>query len=134
MIVPRVTVPVLVVLLAVAGLGAATLVAIPSLELELSSAGTEAGAPSRQVTLLVDGVKCVDTARRAASTLEEIPGVQRFVAYASRNRVDLTYDPSLVDVERLREVLEGPIFDEESGEFLFGLFDIVEIDGKPVSE
>ena len=90
MIVPRVIVPVLVVLLAIAGLGGAKLMAIPSLEIEFSSAG--AGASLSEVTLLVDGVKCVDTARQAASTLEELPGVTRFVAYASRNRVQLTSD------------------------------------------
>ena len=76
----------------------------------------------------------MDTALRAASTLEESPGVLRFVAYASRNRVEVTYDPGQIGVTELRETLEGPVFDEESGEFLFGSFEVIEIDGKPVSK
>jgi hypothetical protein len=134
MTVPRSIVPVLVVLLALAGLVSARLFAIPSLELEFPAAAEEPGAATREVSLLVDGVKCVDTARQAASALEELPGVRRFVAYASRNRVDVTYDPSLVDVGQLSEALEGPVFDEDSGEFLFGVYEIIEVDGKPVSE
>ena len=50
MSVPRWIVPVLVVLLALAGLGAARLFAIPSVELEFPAAGGEAGAPTREVT------------------------------------------------------------------------------------
>jgi hypothetical protein len=130
--VPRWIVPLLVVLLAATGLGSSKLFAVPSVELDFEPAAD--GAPSREITLLVDGVKCVDTARQAASTLEGMPGVLRFVAYASRNRVDVAYDPARVEVEQILDALEGPVFDEKSGEFLFGLFKIVEIDGKPLSE
>jgi len=133
-IVSRYTVPLLVVLAAALGLGGARLFAIPSVELQLVPEGAESGGATAEVSLLVDGVKCVDTARWAASTLEELPGVHRFVAYASRNRVDVTYDPSQIDVGQIRAAIEGPVHDEESGEFLFGMFEIVEIDGRPVSE
>jgi hypothetical protein len=91
-------------------------------------------ADGRTVEFLVDGVKCVDTARRAASTLEELPGLQRYVAYASRNRVEITFDPELIGVAQLREALEGPVFDEVSGAYLFNVFEVIEIDGKPVSK
>jgi len=134
MTMPRAIVPLLIVLLTVAGLGAARLIAIPSVELDFSDAEGDTAAPTREVSLLVDGVKCVDTALQAGSTLESLPGMKRFVAYASHNRVEVIYDPSRVDVEEIREALEGPVFDEETGEFLFGLYRIVEIDGKPVSE
>jgi hypothetical protein len=131
--VPQWIVPALVVALALAGLGGAELFAIPSLELDFEDVGVD--DPSRAVTveLLVDGVRCVDTARRAASTLEDTPGIHRFTAYASRNRVEIVYDPARVDIDQIRESLEGPVFDRESGEFLFHLFEVLEIDGKPVS-
>jgi hypothetical protein len=131
MILPRGIVPLLIVLVTLGGLGAAKLFAIPSLEIEFF--GDDELGSVRVVTFLVDGVKCVDTASQAASTLEELAGVRRFVAYASRNRVDVSYDPALVSVDELREALEGPVFDDESGTFLFGAFAVVEIDGKPDS-
>ena len=36
-------------------------------------------------------------------------------------------------MDSLREALEGPIWAEETGEFLFNVFEVVEIDGDPVS-
>jgi hypothetical protein len=130
--VPQWVVPALIVVLTLIGLGAARLLAIPSVTLDLAEAGT--AGPSRTVTLLVDGVKCVDTARTAASALEDLAGVRRFVAYASRNRVEITFNPEQIAVESLVEAVEGPLFDEETGEFLFGLYEVVEIDGRPVQK
>ena len=127
---PQWIVPALIVVLTLAGLGAARLIAIPSVTLGFD--GSDAPGPSRTVVLLVDGVKCVDTARAAASALEDLPGPRRFVAFASRNRVEVTFNPEQIGVESLVEALEGPIFDEETGEFLFGLYEVVEIDGRPV--
>lgn len=131
--VPHWIVPALVVALALAGLGGAKLFAVPSLEVSFQDFGTVTSSRTRTVEFLVDGVRCVDTARRAASTLEDIPGIHRFIAYASRNRVEIIYDPARVDIDQIRESLEGPVFDEESGEFLFHVFEVLEIDGKPVS-
>lgn len=132
--VPQLVVPALIVLAALAGLGGAKLFAIPSVEIGFPEAEEGAAAGGRTVELLVDGVKCVDTARRAASALEGLPGIYRYVAYASRNRVEITYDPDRLDTMQIREALEGPIFDEQSGEFLFAVFEVIEIDGRPVSE
>jgi hypothetical protein len=126
--VPPWIVPLLVVLLALLGLGGSKLFAIPSVELDF------AAGQGRTVEMLVGGVKCVDTARRAASALEDLPGIYRYVAFASRNRIEVTYDPDRLGIEQLREALEGPIYDEGSGEFLFNVFEVIEIDGKPVSK
>ena len=132
--VPPWIVPLLVVLLALLGLGGSKLFAIPSVEIDFPAAAEEAAPEGRIVEMLVGGVKCVDTARRAASALEDLPGIQRYVAFASRNRIEVTYDPERATVEQLREAIEGPIFDKDSGEFLFNLFEVIEIDGKPVSQ
>ena len=130
--VPQWIVLVLIVVLALAGLGAARLIAIPSVTIDLHAEG-EPAAAGQTVTFLVDGVKCVDTARRAASTLVGIPGVIRFVAYASRGRVEIDFDPRRTGVPALIEALEGPALDESSGEYLFHLYKVAEIDGQPVS-
>jgi len=63
-----------------------------------------------------------------------MPGVHRFVAFASRNRVEIMFNSDQTGVESLVEAVEGPVFDEETGEFLFGVYEVVEIDGRPVEK
>ncbi len=132
--VPTWIIPLLIVVLTVLALAGARLFAIPSLTIDLVAAGEPLPDGAGRVVLLVDGVKCVDTAQQAAVNLGELPGVLRYVAYASRNRVEITYDPSVTGLPAIREAIEGPVFEEESGEFLFDLFNVIEIDGRPVSD
>ena len=122
------SVPILIVLLIATGLFGAELFAIPSLTMDLSVEEPMGKESIRTVGLVVDGVACVDTARRAGSTLEGLPGVIRYVAYASRSRMEITFDSARTNVEALREAIEGPVYDEESEEFLFHVFTVLEID------
>jgi hypothetical protein len=119
-------VPSLVVALIAAGVGFSRLFAIPTVELELAASGSRPQASPVTVSLIVDGVRCADTARQAGSTLEGEPGVIRFVAYASHSRVDITYDPAMINRQALVAAIEGPVYDEATGEFRFGVFEVVE--------
>lgn len=123
---PAWVVPVLVVAFAALGVGGARFLAVPSVVKDYPGA---AASDLRVTTMVVEGVKCVDTAERAAAQLEGVPGVARFSAYASRNRVEVAFDPSRTSPEALREALEGPVYDPATGEFLFGVYRVVETDG-----
>lgn len=124
MTVPRWTVPTLVVVFIVAGLGAARLLAIPTVTIEF----TDGGPSPRLATLvlIVDGVRCADTARIAASTLEDLPGVIRFTGFASYSRVEIIYDSRIVDPESVVAAIEGPVYDPATGDFRFGMFSVVD--------
>lgn len=126
--VPRLLVPVLVILAAAAGLGAARFLEAPSVTRDFPCEGCGASLPT--AVFVVDGIRCVDTAERAAAQLDGLHGVRRYVAYASRNRAEVTFDPALTGPEAIRKALEGPVFDEESQTFLFGVFNVVEMDGE----
>lgn len=128
--VPQWAVPALVLVFAVLGVGGARLLVFPSVVKEFG-AGAGRGLPT--VVMVVNGVKCVDTAERAAGQFAAIPGVVRFVAYASRNRVEVTFDPTKTTPLKLREALEGPVYDEASGETLFGVFKVLELNGRDVT-
>ncbi len=130
--VPRWIVPVLVVAAAAAGIGGARLFAAPSVVREFAIAAPES-AP-RRVVFLIEGVRCVDTAERAAAQLEDVPGVVRFTAWAPRARVEVTYDPAVTDASELKDAIEGPVYNEVTGEFLFGVFAVREMDGVEVRE
>jgi copper chaperone CopZ len=123
---PSWIVPALVVAFAALGVGGAKLLAVPSVVKEFPGQSTSG---LRVTTLVVEGVKCVDTAERAAAQLEGVQGVARFTAYASRNRVEVAFDPSKTSPEVISEALEGPVYDPASGEYQFGVYRVVERDG-----
>jgi hypothetical protein len=125
-------VPALVAVLAMTGIGGARLFAAPSVVRDFGAAPP--GAATRQVVFIVQGVRCVDTAERAARQLAEAPGVIRFTAWAARARVEVTYDPAVTTASALQEALEGPVYDEQTGEFLFGVFAVREMQGGDLVE
>jgi len=130
--VPRLIVPILILLMTASGLCAARLFAIPSVTLDFPPGEMTGRNSTRTAVFLVNGVKCVDTALMAGSTVKDLSGVIRYVAYASRNRVEITFDSTRIDVKALREAIEGPVYQEEAGKFLFHLFRVEEIDGQGV--
>lgn len=125
--VPRTLVPALVVLATLAGFGAARFLAAPSYVKEYPGAAKGGGAQTS--VFVVDGLKCVDTAQRLASQLDDSAGVRHFVAYASRNRAEVTFDPSATTREDLVKAFEGPVFDPETQTYVFKQFKVVEVDG-----
>jgi len=128
---PAWVVPILVVLFAALGVGGARLLAVPSVVKDFPASRATA---SRTTVLIVEGVKCVDTAERAAGQLQDVAGVVKFTAYASRNRVEVAFDPKVTDPSKIREALEGPVHDAASGEYLFGVFRVVEMDGLEITK
>ena len=127
--VSRWLVPLLVALAAAAGIWGARLFAAPSYAQEYAAASAHR---PETVQFIVRGLKCVDTARTVARQLEETPGVLRFVAYASRNEAQVTYDASLTDPQILKDAIEGPIFSDLSGEILFNQYEVLSIDGNKI--
>lgn len=120
-------VPACVVLAAALGVAAARFAVVPSFEREFEPA---AGADLRRAVLIVKGIKCVDTAARAAAQLEGVPGVKRVVAYASQHRADISYDPAKATPAALVDAIEGPVYDRETGLITFHDFEVVEVDGR----
>lgn len=131
---PAWLVPLLVAACAAAGVAGARLLVAPSVVREYASPGAVKDAAAlRTSVLVVKGVKCVDTAERAAKLLDGVAGVRRLEAFASRGRLEVTYDPESVDAPRLREALEAPVHEPATGEYLFGLYEVVEMDGVKIA-
>ena len=122
-------VPILIVLITVGALYGATVFAIPSVVVEYPP-GPHPSAHVQTVVMIVDGVRCVDTAATAAMGLNDTPGVMRCEAFASHSRLEVTFDPQVTTPEALRESIEGPIYDTETGNFLFNQFKVARIDNK----
>ena len=129
---PRVAVPALIAVLVVAGLYGGKLYAIPSFTQEFVAA--ESAGDLRSVRLKVEGVRCVDTAKLAATVFEGMDGIVSFIAYASKNDVVIAYDATRTDVEMIVKLMEGPVYMKSSDEFVFRIYKVLEIDGKPVAK
>lgn len=133
---PAWVIPLLVVACSAGGVAGARLLVAPSLVREFAAPGATPAADAaalRTSVLVVKGVKCVDTAGRAARQLDGLAGVRRLEAFASRARLEVTYDPALVDAAALREALEAPVHEPATGEYLFGLYEVVEMDGVKIA-
>ena len=127
---PRSIVPVLLVSMIAAGILAGNLIAIPSYSQSYAEASGVPDENRRQVTLEVDGVRCVDTARRAAAQLDGVAGVLHLTAYAPDRELVVEYDSSVVGVHGLVHAIEGPVFDPEQNKFFFHVFTVLAIDGR----
>lgn len=123
-----IVIPAAITILICAGLYGSRLFAIPSLTVHFDKHSAPAGAQLKTSVFLVDGVRCVDTAQTAASALNDLPDVLNVTAYASRNRLDIEYNPEKITSAEIKSALEGPIFDETAGEFQFNLYKVLEID------
>lgn len=122
-------VPVVLVALTAVGLASASFLEVPSYRQEFSPLG-DAGE-ARTVDMKVRGLRCRGTARSLARQLEPVPGILSFEGFASTHRARLTYNPSRTDVDALVRAMEGMAYDEDSGEFLYGLFKVLSVDDKP---
>lgn len=131
--VPAWIVPALVIAAAGLGVGGSRLLAAPSVVHEYAATPSP-GEAARTATFVVQGVRCVDTAERAARQLDGEPGVIRLAAWASQARLMVTFDPSTTGADAIRDALEAPVYDESTGEFVFGVYTVREIDGVRVSE
>lgn len=129
---PAWIIPVLVVACTAAGIGGSRLLVAPSLEHTFAAAAP--GMETRTARLVVEGVKCVDTAERAAAQLKDVDGVLACTAFASRARLDVTYDPARTNAEAIREALEAPVQVAATGEYLFGVYQVVEMDGLKIAD
>lgn len=128
--VPRGIVPLLVVAAALAGIGGARLFAAPSFTREFDAGSTTVRPETVRMT--VRGLKCVDTARAVAGQLEEVPGILRYVAHASRNEAQVVYDPARTNPEAIAAAIEGPVFVPDTGEILFHQYEVMSIRSGPV--
>ena len=107
-------VPLLVVACAAGGVAASRLLVAPSLAEVYATPA--AGAATRTSVFVVEGVKCVDTAARAARQLRGIAGVYGLEAFAPRARLQVTYDPAATNVTALREAFESAVHYTATGE------------------
>jgi ferredoxin/copper chaperone CopZ len=123
-------IPILIVMGTLAGVYGSRLIHIPSAEMVFNE--EKSGTKISRAVFIVDGVTCRDTALSVMNNLKTVEGVHSVVAYASHNRIDVAFDPEITAPVLIGQSMEDPVFIEDTGEFLFNIYRVVEINGEPV--
>ena len=128
---PTVLIPILIITLTAGGLGATRFVKIPTVSLSFSEIDTEEA--TRKATFIVEGVSCKDRATAALRTLMDSEGIYKATAYASFNRIEILFNPRQIELSEIQKRFEGPVYFEETGEYVFNMFKVISIDGLKIS-
>ncbi len=124
-------VPALIIGMTGVGIVGADLIKIPSITRSYSK--TDINAPSvRKTVFVVDGVRCVDTARVAAEQLKEVKGTIELTAYAASGRLEIIFDSLITDIPSLQKAIEDPLYDEIKDRYIFNRYKVIDIDGRSI--
>lgn len=101
--VPKLLIPVLVVLALAAGYSLRIPLTRPT------TAQTLAEGTGAKATFIVDGVRCKGTAMLFTALYEETPGIFGIQTFAGERMAVFDYDPKAITCDQIREIMETPI-------------------------
>jgi hypothetical protein len=123
--IPRLTIPILVIIALFGGFFLRSTFTQPSTSITMGAIGT------RSVECIVDGVKCKGTASLFTSHFKGFAGISTIETFAEDHRVVMTYDPSIVSVDDIRTKINAPVVLDESTRV--ALFHCISIESSEVA-
>jgi len=101
--VPKYLIPVITVVMLFAGFYLRFAFTQPTTSVIFSEQG------EAKLVCTVNGVKCKGTANFFTKMFNGVEGISSIETIASERRATFTYDPSKIDKEQIREIIEQPI-------------------------
>ncbi|NQU04710.1 MAG: cation transporter [Calditrichaeota bacterium] len=101
--VPRYIIPVITVVMLFAGFYLRFAFTQPTTSVVFGEPG------EAKLVCIVDGVKCKGTANFFTNMFNNVEGISSIETIASEHRATFTYDPSKIDKEQIREIIEQPL-------------------------
>ncbi len=101
--IPKVALPILVVIALFSGYFLRNAFTQPTTNIEFGSAG------KASFECIVKGVKCKGTANFFTQLYNNTPGIAAIETFATEHRVVFTYDPDIIRPDAIREIMEAPI-------------------------
>jgi hypothetical protein len=121
--IPKLALPVLVVIALFGGFFLRSAFTQPSTSISTGATGTAA------VECIVDGVKCKGTASLFTSHIQGVPGISTIETFAADHKVIMTYDPTIISPGEIRARINSPVvLDESTHVALFKCVSIEESD------
>jgi hypothetical protein len=101
--IPRIIIPVLVIVALFGGYALRKAFTQPTTDIAFSRAG------DHTLSCTVDGLKCKGTANFFTKLYEQTPGVASITTYATEHRAVFKYDPAVITPDSIRAIMEAPI-------------------------
>ncbi|MCP4633269.1 MAG: hypothetical protein GY855_10115 [candidate division Zixibacteria bacterium] len=121
---PKILIPVFIAIFILLAIQFTDLLTLPSAEYYNSElAVTESG---NTLDWKIKGVKCRGTSEYLITRLKDTGGIISITTYASANRCIIEYDSEITTPERIKNFIEAPYFESESGEWIDNLFVVVD--------
>jgi hypothetical protein len=98
--VPKMTIPLLVLLFVVGGYAFQSVFFFPTTDIAYSAVGDST------VEFTVDGLRCRGTAGFFTSQFENTPGIESITTYAVNNKAVFVYDSSIITPDRIKSIFE----------------------------
>ena len=98
--VPKIAIPLLVLLFVVGGYAFQTVFFFPTTDIAFSAVGDST------VEFTVDGLRCRGTAAFFTSQFEDTPGIQSITTYAANHKAVFVYDSRLITPDRIKSIFE----------------------------
>jgi len=103
MTLPKLTVPVLVVVALLGGYFLRSAFTQPTTAVTINSSA------GKKLECIVDGVKCKGTAGFFTSRYDGVAGINAIETFATEHRVIIDYDPDLITPEQIRAIMNAPV-------------------------
>ena len=105
--IPHATLPILVVIALFGGFFLRNAFTQPSTQASMGAVG------AATVECIVDGVKCKGTATLFTTHFKGVPGISTIETFAADHRVVITYDPSVITPDAIRQKIDSPVVLED---------------------
>lgn len=103
--IPKIVIPILAVITVLAGFNLRSAFTRPTTEVQL----TEEIGSVKKATAIVDGLKCKGTANFFSYLFNNKEGVYSVVTYASEKKAIISYNPDIITIDGLREIIEQEV-------------------------
>ena len=124
--VPKLALPILVVIALFGGFFLRSAFSQPSTSISTGASG------SARVECVVDGVKCKGTASLFTSHIQDVPGISTIETFAADHKVIMTYDPAIITPDQIRAKIDSPVtIDDNTHVAIFRCVSIESTDYQP---
>lgn len=98
--IPKITIPILVIVLIAGGYILQSVFFFPTTEVTYASQGDS------RVEFVVDGIKCRGTASFFTEMFNDVPGIESITTYAADHRAIFVYNSEEIDPDRIKVIFE----------------------------
>ncbi len=106
--IPKITIPILVIIALFGGFFLRSAFTQPSTSVTTGTIG------AASVECIVDGVKCQGTASLFTSHFNGVAGINTIETFAADHRVVFTYDPAIITPDDIRRKIDSPVVIDDS--------------------